>query len=88
SERPIQIGGALTVSPQAFPKNADYVALGHLHRLQKLSDKPLVRYSGSPLSYSFSEAGQSKAVVLVEVQPGQSVQEEIIYLTSGRPLAR
>lgn len=88
SERPIQIGGALTVSPQAFPKNADYVALGHLHRLQKLSDKPLVRYSGSPLSYSFSEAGQSKAVVLVEVEPGTEVQEEIIYLTSGRPLAR
>lgn len=88
SERPIQIGGALTVSPQAFPKNADYVALGHLHRLQKLSDKPLVRYSGSPLSYSFSEAGQSKAVVLVEVEPGAEVQEEIIYLTSGRPLAR
>ncbi|MGG1660716.1 exonuclease SbcCD subunit D [Brevibacillus sp. NRS-1366] len=88
SERPIQIGGALTVSPQAFPKNADYVALGHLHRLQKLSDKPLVRYSGSPLSYSFSEAGQSKAVVLVEVVPGEDVREEIIYLTSGRPLAR
>lgn len=88
SERPIQIGGTLTVSPQAFPKNADYVALGHLHRLQKLSDKPLVRYSGSPLSYSFSEAGQSKAVVLVEVEPGTEVQEEIIYLTSGRPLAR
>lgn len=88
SERPIQIGGALTVSPQAFPKNADYVALGHLHRLQKLSDKPLVRYSGSPISYSFSEAGQSKAVVLVEVEPGQEVREEIIYLTSARPLAR
>jgi exonuclease SbcD len=88
SERPIQIGGAMTVSPMAFPEKADYVALGHLHRLQKLRDKPLVRYSGSPLSYSFSEAGQSKAVVLVDVVPGTEVKEEIIYLTSGRPLAR
>lgn len=88
SERPIQIGGTMTVSPMAFPEKADYVALGHLHRLQKLRDKPLVRYSGSPLSYSFSEAGQSKAVVLVDVVPGTEVQEEIIYLTSGRPLAR
>jgi len=89
SERPIQIGGAMTVSPQAFPEKADYVALGHLHRLQKLRDKPLVRYSGSPLSYSFSEAGQSKAVVLVDVVPGtEGVREEIVYLTSGRPLAR
>lgn len=88
SERPIQIGGAMTVSTQAFPENADYVALGHLHRLQKLREKPLVRYSGSPLCYSFSEAGQSKAVVLVDIEPGQEVREEILYLTSGRPLAR
>ncbi|USG64918.1 exonuclease SbcCD subunit D [Brevibacillus ruminantium] len=88
SERPIQIGGALTVSPSAFPENADYVALGHLHRLQKLGEKPLIRYSGSPLGYSFSEAGQSKAVVIVEVIPGEPPQEEIVYLTSGRPLAR
>ncbi|WP_134684270.1 exonuclease SbcCD subunit D [Brevibacillus migulae] len=88
SERPIQIGGALTVSPSAFPKNAHYVALGHLHRLQKLSGTPLIRYSGSPLAYSFSEAGQSKAVVIVEAIPGQPVQEEIVYLKSGRPLAR
>lgn len=88
SERPIQIGGALTVSPSAFPNNAHYVALGHLHRLQKLSDAPLIRYSGSPLAYSFSEAGQSKAVVIIEALPGQPAQEEIVYLTSGRPLAR
>lgn len=88
SERPIQIGGALTVSPSAFPEKSDYVALGHLHRLQKLGEKPLIRYSGSPLGYSFSEAGQSKAVVIVDVVPGEEVQEEIVYLTSGRPLAR
>ncbi|MGC5327897.1 exonuclease SbcCD subunit D [Brevibacillus sp. SYSU BS000544] len=88
SERPIQIGGTHTVSPSAFPKNADYVALGHLHRLQKLSDSPLIRYSGSPLAYSFSEAGQSKAVVVLDIVPGQAVSEEIVYLSSGRPLAR
>ncbi|WP_400162548.1 exonuclease SbcCD subunit D [Brevibacillus sp. TJ4] len=88
SERPIQIGGAMTVSTQAFPEKADYVALGHLHRLQKLCDKPLIRYSGSPLCFSFSEAGQSKAVVLVDIVPGEEVREEIVYLTSGRPLAR
>ncbi len=88
SERPIQIGGAHTVPPSAFPAKADYVALGHLHRLQKLGDAPLIRYSGSPLAYSFSEAGQSKAVVIVEIVPGQAPREEIVYLTSGRPLAR
>ncbi|GAA4713675.1 exonuclease SbcCD subunit D C-terminal domain-containing protein [Brevibacillus fulvus] len=88
SERPIQIGGALTVRPSAFPPNAHYVALGHLHRLQKLSEQPLVRYSGSPLAYSFSEAGQSKAVVIIDAVPQQPVQEQIIYLQSGKPLVR
>jgi len=88
SERPIQIGGAHTVSTSAFPVNAHYVALGHLHRPQKLADTPLIRYSGSPLSYSFSEAGQSKAVVLVEIVPNEKVEEELIYLSSGRPLTR
>ncbi len=88
SERPIQIGGALTIPLSAFPAKADYVALGHLHRLQKLNEKPLVRYSGSPLPYSFSEAGQSKAVVVVDIVPSQSVNEEIVYLQSPRPLAR
>ncbi|MET3292746.1 UNVERIFIED_CONTAM: exonuclease SbcD [Brevibacillus sp. OAP136] len=88
SERPIQIGGTHSVSLSAFPEQADYVALGHLHRLQKLSDKPLVRYSGSPLGYSFSEAGQSKAVVMLDLVPGEAPVEEIIYLQSSKPLAR
>jgi exonuclease SbcD len=88
SERPIQIGGTHSVMLSAFPENADYVALGHLHRLQKLSDKPLIRYSGSPLGYSFSEAGHSKAVVMLDIVPGQPIEEEIIYLQSGKPLAR
>ncbi|WP_019121295.1 metallophosphoesterase family protein [Brevibacillus massiliensis] len=88
SERPIQIGGTYTVHPSAFPKTADYVALGHLHRPQLLGTEPRIRYSGSPLAYSFSEAGQSKAVVLVEITPQSEVREELIYLKSGRPLVR
>jgi exonuclease SbcD len=43
----------------------DYVALGHLHRPQQIS--PRVRYSGSPLAYSFGEAGQQKQAWLVEL---------------------
>ncbi len=45
----------------------DYVALGHLHRPQKIG-KETVRYSGSPLKYSFSEAGDVKSAVLVEIR--------------------
>src|SRR5690606_36426643 len=59
SERPIQVGGAYTVDTAALNVNAQYTALGHLHRPQNIKAPSLIRYSGSPLAYSFSEAGQS-----------------------------
>lgn len=63
SERPLQIGGAYTVYDAHLP-GADYVALGHLHRHQAVKEN--VIYSGSPLQYSRSEAGQEKSVVLID----------------------
>jgi exonuclease SbcD len=72
SERQIQLGGAFGVVPQAFASCADYIALGHLHRPQEVrTSGASCRYSGSPLSYSFSEADQQKEVVIVEVVNGQ-----------------
>lgn len=92
SERPIQVGGAYTVDPQALHVNAEYVALGHLHRPQTLkaidSEAPIIRYSGSPLAYSFSEAGQSKSVTILDMVPGQQPHIEEIVLNSGKPLVR
>lgn len=86
SERPIQVGGAYTVPAEALCAGADYVALGHLHRPQTLKASVPVRYSGSPLAYSFSEAGQAKSVTILDMQPGQEPQIGEIYLTCGRPL--
>lgn len=89
SERPIQVGGAYTVEPLALPASAHYVALGHLHRAQAVAGAANARYSGSPLAYSFSEAGQAKAVFLVEAGAGDpSVRVEEVALGSGRPLVR
>lgn len=89
SERPISLGGAYTVSPASFPETADYVALGHLHRPQNVQQaKPLTRYAGSPLAYSFSEAGQAKSVTKLELEPGQKARLEEIHLASGKPLVR
>ncbi|GIP20542.1 exonuclease SbcCD subunit D [Paenibacillus sp. J22TS3] len=88
SERPIQIGGAYTVDPSALDIGAQYTALGHLHRAQAVKGKGMIRYSGSPLAYSFSEAGQAKSVMLVEVSPGGEPAAQEIYLSSGRPLVR
>lgn len=64
SERSISVGGVETVSAEEF-SGVDYVALGHLHSPQEISAE--VRYSGSPLPYSFGERSHRKAVWLVEL---------------------
>ncbi|WP_019636292.1 exonuclease SbcCD subunit D [Paenibacillus fonticola] len=88
SERPIQVGGAYTVDPSALDIGAQYTALGHLHRPQHVKGSGVIRYSGSPLAYSFSEAGQSKSVMLLDITPGAVPVMEEHLLSSGRPLVR
>lgn len=89
-EKPIlHIGGAQAVFSKNIPPQIQYVALGHLHRYQKIDDSPCpVIYSSSPLSYSFAEAEQDKFVVIIDAQPGESVQYERRRLTAGRILQR
>lgn len=87
SERKIQVGGAHSVYATTFPESASYVALGHLHRPQEFAghNETPVRYAGSPLAYSFSEAGQQKSVTIVEIE-GDTTTHRTVDLTSGRPL--
>jgi DNA repair protein SbcD/Mre11 len=66
SERDISVGG-LQIAPTSLFTGVDYTALGHLHGQQTLTDT--VRYSGSPLAYSFSEAGHTKGSWLVDLGP-------------------
>ncbi|MCW2606569.1 MAG: exonuclease SbcD, partial [Frankiales bacterium] len=66
SERDITVGGVATVPASLFD-GIDYTALGHLHGAQVL--RPGLRYSGSPLAYSFSEAAHVKGSWLVELGP-------------------
>lgn len=76
SERPLSVGGSGAVDARLFV-NFDYVALGHLHRPQSAGANH-VRYAGSLLKYSFSEAGHNKSVSLVELgAPGKVCVEEI-----------
>lgn len=67
----LSVGGSDQVDA-AVVKDFDYVALGHLHRPQSVGRKT-VRYCGSPLKYSFSEAGHQKSVTVVEISDGISV---------------
>lgn len=57
SEKEIYVGNLGQIDANEFPKIFDYIALGHLHRSQKVAGKDYIRYSGSPLSMSFSESG-------------------------------
>ncbi|HZK41841.1 MAG TPA: exonuclease SbcCD subunit D [Clostridia bacterium] len=61
----LQIGSLDQMDASVF-QAFDYVALGHLHRMQQLGQGPLY-YSGSPLAYSFSEIGQTKGALLVDL---------------------
>lgn len=89
SERPIEVGGAYTVAATSLPEAAQYTALGHLHRPQEMKRaKTIARYSGSPLAYSFSEAGYAKSVSIIDVEPGGPASVSEIFLSSGKPLVK
>lgn len=75
SERDVSVGGVSAVSSSLFD-GFDYVALGHLHGPQILG--PHLRYSGSPLAYSFSESGHVKGSWLVELGAGGLRQVEFL----------
>jgi len=84
SERDISVGG-LQIAPTALFSGFDYTALGHLHGRHTLTDT--VRYSGSPLAYSFSEARQVKGSWLVEVGPDGFERADFVPAPVPRPLA-
>jgi exonuclease SbcD len=85
SERDIAVGGVPSVPASVF-EGVDYVALGHLHGCQTISER--VRYSGSPLAYSFSEADHRKSMWLVELGPGGEIAAERVDCPVPRRLAR
>lgn len=88
-EKPINVGGASAIYTDCFPKELQYVALGHLHRQQEISLKPSpIVYSGSPLAYSFNEDNQDKYVMLLEAEPFQPVRFQRIKLENNKKLLR
>lgn len=70
SERSIQLGGSYMVGGDIFPETADYIALGHVHKPQKVPGCPNARYSGSPLPFNIKETSFHKQVISVELHAG------------------
>ncbi|MEU6083294.1 exonuclease SbcCD subunit D [Streptomyces sp. NPDC047108] len=85
SERDITVGGVAAVPAELFD-GIDYVALGHLHGCQTIGER--IRYSGSPLAYSFSESDQRKSMWLVDLGAGHAFTAERIDCPVPRTLAR
>ncbi|MBU0764906.1 MAG: exonuclease subunit SbcD [Bacteroidetes bacterium] len=89
-EKPIlHLGGAQVIYTRALPADIQYAAFGHLHRKQIIDKTPCPAvYSGSPLSYSFSEAGRKKYVIVADLHPGEKTVIREIELLSGKKLMR
>jgi exonuclease SbcD len=85
SERDITVGGVASVPASVFD-GVDYAALGHLHGCQTITDR--VRYSGSPLTYSFSETTHRKSMWLIDLDAQGAVDARRLRCPVPRPLAR
>ena len=97
SERDIQVGGVPSVSADLFDTlggkeplahGLDYVAAGHLHRPQDISGASVpIRYAGSPIAYSFSEAGSTKSITLVTTDDTSVTDIEVVPIPTLRGIA-
>lgn len=85
AERPI-IGGVENINTSSFPADLKYVALGHIHKPQRLSANDAIRYSGSPIPLSFSEKTYKHQVVIFEINKGIFENLEIIEIPIHTPL--
>ena len=82
SERTLSIGGSEQVSPQVF-KDFQYTALGHLHGPQRMG-ADYIRYSGSPLKYSFDEHTQKKSFTIIDMNAKGNVDISTIPVEAKR----
>ena len=88
-ERELHMGDAYAATAQAIPAGPQYVAMGHIHAPQHVPGAPVpAEYAGSLLSLDFGEAGESKRVVIVDVESGSLASVTSVAIERGRPLIR
>lgn len=80
------VGNLQNVNMDIFPSDFDYVALGHIHRAQKVAGENRIRYSGSPLPMGFDEANRGNAVLLVDFEEGKEPLVREIQVPTFRKL--
>jgi exonuclease SbcD len=86
-EREVSITLNYAVPPSRLPATASYIALGHIHKPQKIAGSPApARYAGSLLQLDFGEKDQAKSVSIVDALPGRPVAVREVRLAAGRRL--
>lgn len=86
SVRNVVIGTLEAQSVSLYPEWVDYVALGHLHKPQRIGGQQRIRYSGSPIPLSFSELNYKHQVLLVEIAPEQPLQVTPLLIPRAVPM--
>ena len=87
SERSIQLGGSYIVDGSCFPKEAQYVALGHVHKPQIVpGTNKKARYCGSPIHYNKKEINFIKKCFIVDVKAGEECTIEEVDLKVYKPI--
>lgn len=84
--RDLYVGSLAAMPASAFPPDASYVALGHLHVPQAVGGLEHIRYSGSPLPMGFGEAAQPKSVCLAELEADAPARVELLSVPRFRQL--
>lgn len=82
------MGGVESISAAAFDTNIRYVALGHIHKAQRIGGQDHIRYSGSPLPMSFSETNYKHQVIVFDVEDGNIENLRSIEIPVAVPLKR
>jgi len=88
SEQSIYVGNLGDIGAADFPEIFDYMALGHLHRPQKVGGMDHIRYSGSPTILSFSEIAYDKNVILIETDGDKPLRIENVTVPKFREVLR
>lgn len=75
-----------SLAGQTLPSEAQYIALGHIHKPQQISNAAPTYYSGSLIQVDFGEAGEEKGFNLVTVEPGRPAKVEVKTIPCQKPL--
>lgn len=87
SERSIQLAGSYIVNCECFPKEAQYIALGHVHKPQLVpGTNKKARYSGSPIHYNKKEVSYNKKCFVVDVKANEEANVKEIYFKVYKPI--